>query len=140
MNHGTIEPLNEKSQIAQEYGLLLADVRQQRGIVLELSISNFSEMSNKLIDAMQKLRDIVTKSKNYVCWRIKSVQLFFNVLHQLWICVCSFSLMLSRTLDLAQENPSSEGREFSSNSSSALNEHRLSHPRCISSLPFLARL
>ena len=49
MNHGTIEPLNEKSQIAQEYGLLLADVRQQRGIVLELSISNFSEMSNKLI-------------------------------------------------------------------------------------------
>ena len=30
-NHGTIEPLNEKSQIAQEYGLLLpADVRQQK--------------------------------------------------------------------------------------------------------------
>ena len=81
LNHWTIEPLNEKSQIAQEYGLLPADVRQQRGIVFELSISNFSEMSNKLIDAMQKLRDIVTKSKNYVCWGIKSVQLFFNVLH-----------------------------------------------------------
>ena len=44
-----------------------------------------------------------------------------------------FSLMLSRTLDLAKENPLSEGREFSSNSSSALNGHRLSHPRCISS-------
>ena len=28
-NHGTIEPLNEKSQIAQEYGLLPAGARQQ---------------------------------------------------------------------------------------------------------------
>ena len=28
-NHGTIEPLNEKSQIAQEYGLLTAIARQQ---------------------------------------------------------------------------------------------------------------
>ena len=28
-NHGTIEPLNEKSQIAQEYGLLPADARKQ---------------------------------------------------------------------------------------------------------------
>ena len=44
-----MEPSNEKSQIAQEYGLLPANARQQRGIVLELSISNFSGMSNKLI-------------------------------------------------------------------------------------------
>ena len=30
MNHGTMEPLNYKSQIAQEYGLLPADARQQQ--------------------------------------------------------------------------------------------------------------
>ena len=28
-NHGTIEPSNQKSQMDQEYGLLLADARQQ---------------------------------------------------------------------------------------------------------------
>ena len=29
LNHGTMEPLNQKSQIAQEYGLLPADARKQ---------------------------------------------------------------------------------------------------------------
>ena len=28
-NHGTIEPLNQKSQMDQEYSLLAADARQQ---------------------------------------------------------------------------------------------------------------
>ena len=28
-NHGTMEPSNQKSQMDQEYGLLLADARQQ---------------------------------------------------------------------------------------------------------------
>ena len=37
IEHRTMEPLNEKSQIAQEYGLLPADARQQlpRDIVIE---------------------------------------------------------------------------------------------------------
>ena len=30
IEHRTMEPLNEKSQIAQEYGLLPADARQQK--------------------------------------------------------------------------------------------------------------
>ena len=32
LNHRTIEPLNQKSQIAQEYGLLPADARQQKDL------------------------------------------------------------------------------------------------------------
>ena len=35
-NHGTIEPLNKKSQITQEYGLLPADARQQKGSYFDL--------------------------------------------------------------------------------------------------------
>ena len=34
MNNRTMEPLNEKSQIAQQYGLLPTDARQQRGLEL----------------------------------------------------------------------------------------------------------
>ena len=33
-----MEPLNEKSQIAQEYGLLPADARQQILILIEVTI------------------------------------------------------------------------------------------------------
>ena len=36
IEHRTMEPLNEKSQIAQEYGLLPADARQQQRLPMQI--------------------------------------------------------------------------------------------------------